>query len=155
MNPGMTNSPRGRPLETNSIDHEVRRYGGQTIAMEMEPQHMQKSKQSSRDVVHDIDFLNRRNGELRLELTFYRECYRHAEKFKKKIAETSQDLLHACIIGLLDIMAFDEIRDLPKAVVDAVDQFRHDQEKAFDDYIAPYKASKSPENNTTWMDGFI
>jgi hypothetical protein len=148
------NSPRGRPLETNTIDHIVRCYGGQTIAIEMEPQYMQKSKQS-RDLVHYIDFLNRRNGELRIELTFYRECYQHAEKFKGKIAETSQDLLHACIIGLLDEMAFDEIRDLSKALVDAVDQLRLDQEKAFNDFIAPYKASKSPQKATMSMDGFI
>jgi hypothetical protein len=154
MDPAINDLPRGRPLETNSIDHIVRCYGGQTIAIEMEPQHMQKSKQS-RDVVHYINFLNRRNGELRLELTFYRECYRHAEKFKEKIAEISQDLLHACIIGLLDEMAFDEIRDLSKAVVDAVDQLRHDQEKAFDDFIAPYKALKSPKNSTMSTDGFI
>jgi hypothetical protein len=146
--------PRGRPLETNSIDHIVRCYGGQTIAIEMEPWRMQKSKQS-RDVVHYVNFLNRRNGELRLELTFYRECYRHAEKFKEKIAEISQDLLHACIIGLLDEMAFDEIRDLSKAVVDAVDQLRHDQDKAFDDFIAPYKASKSPKKTTMSTNGFI
>jgi hypothetical protein len=154
MDPAMKKLPRGRPLEINPIDHIIRCYGGQTMAIGMEPRHMQKSKQSG-DVVHYIDFLNRRNGELRLELTFYRECYRHAEKFKEKIAETSQDLLHTCIIGLLDEMDFDEIRNLSKAVVDAVDQFRHDQEKAFDDYIAPYKASKSPKNNTTSTDGFI
>jgi hypothetical protein len=154
MDPAMNNLPRGRPLETNSIDHIVRCYGGQTIAIEMEPRYMQNSKQP-RDVVHYIDFLNRRNGELRLELTFYRECYRHAEKFKDEIAEVSQDLLHACIIGLLDEAAFGEIRDLSKAVVDAVDQLCHDQEKAFDDFIAPYKASKSPENTTLSTDGFI
>jgi hypothetical protein len=154
MDTPMKNLPRGRPLEINNIDHIVRCYGGQTIAMEMEPRHMQKSKQS-RDVVHYIDFLNRRNGELRLELTFYRECYRHAEKFKEKIAGISQDLLHECIIGLLDDLAFDEIRDLSKAVVDAVDQLCHDQEKAFDDFIAPYKASKSPNKTTMSTDGFI
>lgn len=154
MDPAVKISPRGRPFETNSIDHIVRCYGGQTIAVEMEPQHMQKSKQS-RDIFHYIDHLNRRNGELRLELTFYRECFRHAEKFKGKIAETSQDLLHACIIGLLDEMAFDEIRDLSKAVVDAIEQYRHDQEKAFDDFIAPYRASMSLKNNTLSTDGFI
>jgi hypothetical protein len=154
MDPAMKDLPRGRPLETNSIDHIVRCYGGQTIAIEMEPRYMHKSKQS-RDVVHYMDFLNRRNGELRLELTFYRECYRHAEKFKEKIAGISQDLLHACIIGLLDEIAFDEIRDLSKAVVDAVDQLGHDQEKAFDDFIAPYKALKSPTGSTMSTDGFI
>jgi hypothetical protein len=154
MDPGMTNTPRGRPLETNGIDHIIRCYGGRTIAIEMEPRQMQNSKKS-RNVVRYIDFLNRRNGELRLELTFYRECYRHAEMFQEKIAETSQDLLHACIIGLLDVMAFDEIRDLSKSVVDAVDQFCHDQEKVFDDYIALYKASKSSKHNTTSTDGFI
>jgi hypothetical protein len=84
---------------------------------------MQKSKQS-RDLVHYIDFLNRRNGELRIELIFYRECYQHAEKFKRKIAKTSQDLLHAYIISLLDEIAFNEIRDLSKALIDAVDQLR-------------------------------
>ena len=74
MNPAVRQPPRARPLEANAIDHLVRCYGGQTIAIEMEPRHMQKSKQP-RDVVQYIDFLNRRNGELRLELTFYRECY--------------------------------------------------------------------------------
>ena len=49
---------------------------------------MQKSKQPC-DVVQYIDFLNCRNGELRLELTFYRECYRHVEKFKDKISTIS------------------------------------------------------------------
>jgi hypothetical protein len=154
MDPAANNLPRGRPLETNSIDHIVRCYGGRTIAIEMEPRHMQQSKQS-RGVVRYIDFLNRRNGELRLELAFYRECYQHAENFKGKISETSQDLLHACIIGLLDEMAFDEIRDLSKALVDAVDQLRHNQEKAFDEFIAPFKASKSPNKATMSTDGFI
>ena len=102
MDPAVRQPPRARPLEANAIDHMVRCYGGQTIAIEMEPRYMQKSKQP-RDVVQYIDFLNRRSGELRLELTFYRECYRHAEKFKDKIGTISQDLLHACIVGLTSI----------------------------------------------------
>ena len=88
MDPAMKKLPRGRPLEINNIDHIVRCYGGQTIAIEMEPHHMQKSKQS-RDVVQCIDFLNRKNGELRLELTFYWESFRYAEKFKERIAGIS------------------------------------------------------------------
>jgi hypothetical protein len=115
---------------------------------------MQKSKQS-RDVVQYIDFLNRRNGELRLELTFYRECYQHAEKFKQKISGISQDLLHACIVGLLDDMAFDEIRYLSETVVDAVDQLCDDQERAFDAFVAPYKASTSHKHTTVSKDGWI
>lgn len=154
MDPAVRKLPRGRPLEANTIDHIVRCYGGRTIAIDMEPHYMQKSKHSG-NVVDYIDFLNRRNGELRLELTYYRESYRHAEKFKEKIAEISQDLLHACIVGLLDEMAFDEIRDLSKAVVDAVDQLRHDQKDAFDAFIAPYKAVKSPKNTTLSTDGWI
>jgi hypothetical protein len=154
MEPAVRQLPRGRPLEANAIDHIVRCHGGQTIAIEMEPRHMQKSKQS-RDVVQYIDFLNRKNGELRLELTFYRECYRHAEKFREKIGIVSQDLLHACIVGLLDEAAFDEIRDLSKTVVEAVDQLRHDQEEAFDAFIAPYKALKSPKKATMSTDGWI
>jgi hypothetical protein len=146
MDPAMKNSPRGRPLEINKLDHIVKCHGGQTIAIEMEPQHMRNSKQS-RDVDQYIDFLTRKNGDLRLELTFYRECFGHAERFKEKIAEISQDLLNKCIIGLLDEeVAFDEIRDLSTVVVDAVDQLCHDQEKAFDAFIAPYKAFKSPKS---------
>lgn len=115
---------------------------------------MQKSKQS-RDAVQYIDFLNRRNGELRLELTFYRECYRHTEKFKQKITDISQDLLHACIVGLLDEMAFNEILGLSQAVVNAVDQLRDDQANAFDAFVAPYKALKSSKNNTLLKGGWI
>ncbi|CAN9212164.1 unnamed protein product [Alternaria alternata] len=105
---------------------------------------MQKSKQP-RDVVQYINFLNRRNGELRLELTFYQEYYQHAEKFKDKISTISQDLLHACIVSLLNKTAFNEVRDLSKAVVNAVDQLRHNQEEAFNAFIAPYRAAKSPK----------
>ena len=90
-----------------------------------------------------------------VELTFYRECYRHAEKFKDKVGTISQDLLHACIVGLLDETAFDEVRDLSKAVVDAVDQLRHDQEEAFDAFIAPYRAAKSPKKAAMSTDGWI
>jgi hypothetical protein len=120
----------------------------------MEPHYMQKSKQSG-DVVDYIDFLNRRNGELRLELTYYRESYRHTEKFKEKISEISQDLLHACIVGLLDEKAFDEIRDLSKSIVDAMDHLHYDQEKGFNDFITPYKAIKSPRNTAMSTNGWI
>jgi hypothetical protein len=125
MDPAIKKLSRGRPIEINNIDHIVRCYGGQTIAIEMEPQHMQKSKQS-RDVVQYIDFLNQKNGELRLELTFYQECFRHAEKFKERITGISQDLLHECIIGLIDNVAFDEILTLSDVVVEAVDELCHD-----------------------------
>ncbi|EUC27562.1 hypothetical protein COCCADRAFT_9876 [Bipolaris zeicola 26-R-13] len=154
MDSAVRKVPRGRPLEANNVDHIVRCYGGQTIAIEMEPHHMQKSKQP-RDLVQYIDFLNRRNGELRLELTFYRECYRHAEKFKEKITGISQDLLQACIIGVLDGIDFGEIRDLSNAISDSVDQFDYDHEQAFDAFIAPYKASKSPTKTTVSTNGWI
>ena len=154
MDPAKRQLPRGMPLEANNIDHIVRCYGGRTIAIDMEPHYMQKSKQPG-DVVDYIDFLNRRNGELRLELTYYRESYRHTEKFKEKISEISQDLLHACIVGLLDEKAFDEIRDLSKAIVDAMDHLHYDQEKAFNDFIAPYKAIKSPRSTAMSTNGWI
>jgi len=115
---------------------------------------MQKSKQSG-DMAQYIDFLNRKNGELRLELTFYRECHQHAEKFRDKIGTISQDLLHACIVGLLDEAAFDEIRDLSKAIVDAVDELGRDQEDAFDAFIASYKAPKRKEKTNMSTDGWI
>ncbi|KAL6152700.1 hypothetical protein ACJBU6_07886 [Exserohilum turcicum] len=137
MDPSVRKLPIRRPLEANEIDHIIRCYGGQTIAIEMEPQCMQKSKQS-RDAVQYIDFLNRRN-----------------EKFKQKITNISQDLLHACIIGLLDEMAFGEILGLSQAFVDAVDQLRDDQGEAFDAFVAPYKALNSSKNTTVSKDGWI
>lgn len=154
MDSVLRKAPRGRPLEANNIDHIIRCYGGRTIAIDMEPHHMQKSKQP-KDMIQYIDFLNRRNGELRLELTFYRECYQHAEKFKEKITGISQDLLQACIIGVLDGIDFGEIRDHSNAVSDAVDQYSYAQEQAFDAFIAPYKASKSPTKTTVSIDGWI
>jgi hypothetical protein len=51
--------------------------------------------------------------------------------------------------------AFDEVRDLTKAIVDAVDQLRHDQEEAFDAFIAPYRAAKSPKKAAMSTDGWI
>ncbi|KAJ5025161.1 hypothetical protein J3E73DRAFT_392406 [Bipolaris maydis] len=130
------------------------RENGQTIAIEIEPHHIQKSKQP-RDLVQYIDFLNRRNGELRLKLTFYQEYYQHAEKFKEKITRISQNLLQACIISVLNGIDFSKIRDLSNAVLDAVDQFDYDHKQAFNAFIAPYKASKSPIKTTVSTNGWI
>ncbi|KAF2820774.1 hypothetical protein CC86DRAFT_397703 [Ophiobolus disseminans] len=121
----MENLPRRRALETNSIDYIVRGYGGQTIAIEMEPRNMKKFKQSK-----DL-------------------------KFKEKISETSQALLHSYIIGLLDEMRFEENRDLSKALVDAVDEFHLEQETAFKDFIESYEPPKSSKITTASTDGFI
>ncbi|XP_014553187.1 hypothetical protein COCVIDRAFT_108327, partial [Bipolaris victoriae FI3] len=144
--------PRSRPLKANNINHIIRCYSSTTIAIEIEPHYIQKSKQP-KDIVHYIDFLNRRNRELRFELTFYREYYQHAEKFKKKINRISQDLLQACILSLLNRIAFNEIRDLSNAVSDAVDQLSHNQEQAFKAFIAPYRSSKSLKKTTISIDG--
>ncbi|KAF2818097.1 hypothetical protein CC86DRAFT_399403 [Ophiobolus disseminans] len=141
MNTVAHNRPARRPLEVNNIDHIIRCYGGRTIANDMEPNRMQHSKRSE-DLTQYIDFLCRRNGELRLETTFYRKCFENAEKFKEKVVEISQDLLHQCIIGLLDDAAFDEIRDMSKSIVDAVEEFQNDQELAVDAFVAPYKGSR-------------
>jgi hypothetical protein len=43
MDPSPT-SPRRRPLEVNEIDYALRRYGGSTIALEMELMHMEHLK---------------------------------------------------------------------------------------------------------------
>lgn len=136
----MQNTPRPRPLEVNDIDHTIRCHGGRTVATDMEPSRMFHSKRSE-DIVQYIDFLNRRNGELRLEVTFYRDCYSYSEKFKETIAKISQDLLHECIIGLLDDTAFDEIRTISRSIIEAVEKLRGEQKKAFDTFVAPYRAS--------------
>jgi hypothetical protein len=146
--------PHPRPIEVNDIDHAIRCYGGRTIATDMEPSRMHHSKRSE-DITQYIDFLNRRNGELRLEATFYRECFQHAEKFKGTIVNLSQDLLHECIIGLLDDTALDEVRVIAKSLVDAVDDFRHDEKDAYDAFIAPYKGSKIVLNTNMSADGTI
>ncbi|KAF1967666.1 hypothetical protein BU23DRAFT_583702 [Bimuria novae-zelandiae CBS 107.79] len=136
--------PRARPLEINPIDHIIRCYGGRTIALDMEPNHMGHAKRHE-DWIQYINFLNQKNGDLRLEITFYRECFQHAEKFKDKINSLSQDLLHECIIGLLDTTSLEEIRVISKRFLEAVDELRGSQKKAFDEFIAPYRsAQKTP-----------
>jgi hypothetical protein len=115
---------------------------------------MKHSKQLE-DITSYIDFLNRRNGELRLEATFYRQCFEHAEKLKERIVETSQDLLHACIIGLVDNTAFDDIRNISQLLVNAVEEFRSDKKDAFNAFVAPYKGSKVVSLPNTSADGWI
>jgi hypothetical protein len=114
-----------------------------------------KHSKRSEDITQYIDFLNRRNGELRLEATFYRECFQHTEKFKEKIVKISQDLLHECIIGLLDDTAFDEIRNISKAIVDAVEELRRDEKQAIDAFIAPYRGSRIVSRPAMSSDGWV
>jgi hypothetical protein len=115
---------------------------------------MQHSKRSE-DITQYIDFLNRRNGELRLEATFYRECFKHATKFKGKVIHISQDLLHKCIISLLDDSALDEIREISKLLVDAVEEFSRDEKNALDEFIAPYKGPKIASYPSMSTDGWV
>jgi hypothetical protein len=154
MDPITQNLPSARPFEVNEIDHVVRSYGGRTIATDMEPSRMQYAKRSE-DITQYIDFLNRRNGELRLEVTFYRECFKYAEKFKENVVEISQDLLHECILGLLDDTALDEIRNISKLLVDAVEELRRDKKNAFDAFIAPYKGSRVVSQPTMSANGWV
>jgi hypothetical protein len=154
MNSGTHKLPHPRPFEVNNIDHAIRCYGGRTIATDMEPDRMQHSKRSE-DITQYIDFLNRRNGELRLEATFYRKCYQNAEKFRDNIAKISQDLLHECIIGLLDDTAFDEIRAISKSIVDAVEESHRDEKNAFDAFVAPYRGSITVPRSSMSANGMI
>jgi hypothetical protein len=154
MSPAAQNLPHPRPFEVNDIDHAIRCYGGRTIATDMEPSRMQHSKRSE-DITQYIDFLNRRNGELRLEATFYRECFKHATKFKGKVIHISQDLLHEYIISLLDDSALDEIREISKLLVDAVEEFSRDEKNALDEFIAPYKGSKIASYPSMSTDGWV
>lgn len=130
-----TKPPRARPLEINPIDHIIRCYGGRTIALDMEPNYMNHAKR------HKDWILSQKNGEMRLEITFYRECFQHTEKFKDKITSLSQDLLHECIIGLLDTTSFEEIRILSKRFLAAVDELCESQKKALDAFIATYRSA--------------
>ena len=132
-------SPRGRPLEVNEIDHALRRYGGSTVALEMEPMQMEHSKRRE-NIQQYLDSLSRKNGQLRLEITFYRECFKQAERFKDQVYGLSQNLLHECIIGLLDDAAFDEIRDISNSLHEALEVFRKKQKKAYRAFVAPYKS---------------
>jgi hypothetical protein len=141
-------SPRRRPLEVNEIDHALRHYGGSTIALEMEPTHMEHSKRRE-DTQQYLDSLSRQNGQLRLEITFYRECFKHAERFKDQVYGLSQNLLHECIIGLLDDAAFDEIRNISNSLHDASELFRKKQKKAFKAFVVPYRLKDTESRDTS------
>lgn len=98
-----------------------------------------------------LDFLNRRTGELRLELAFYRAYYEHGKHFEHKIDKISQDLLHESIISILDDSDWTKVREIARAIVVAMDEFSQKQKEALDAYIAPYKASHvvSPDQSST------
>lgn len=132
-------SPQGRPLEVNEIDHLLRCYGGSTVALEMEPTKMQQSKRPE-NIQRYLDTLSRDNGQLRLELAFYRDCFKHSERFKDTVSILSQDLFHECIIGLLDDAAIDDIKVLSEELHSAVEILRANQSKALSAFIAPYEA---------------
>ncbi|OAL56164.1 hypothetical protein IQ07DRAFT_608278 [Pyrenochaeta sp. DS3sAY3a] len=143
-----------RPLEINSIDHIIRCYGGRTVASEMDPGYMQHSKRPE-DLAQYISYLNRRNGELRLEITFYRQCFEHSQALREKLSSLSQDLLHECIIGMLDDAAFEDIKNISKSISLALDNFAEDQQKAFDAFIAPYVACRRTPRPGISLDGPI
>lgn len=113
---------------------------------------MQHSKRSE-DMTQYIDFLNRRNGELRLEVTFYRPCFQNSERFRESIAELSQDLLHECIIGLLDDTAFEEVRAISKSLVKAVENLDTLNTEAFEAFVAPCRASRLASSFHSQADG--
>jgi hypothetical protein len=70
MNRATQKLPQLRPFEVNEINHAIRCYRGRTIALDIEPSRIKYSKQLE-DIILYINFLNQRNGELRLEVIFY------------------------------------------------------------------------------------
>jgi hypothetical protein len=154
MKPASHCTPYPRPLEINDIDHAIRCHGGRTVATDMEPGRMAHSKRSE-NFTQYLDFLNRRIGELRLELAFYRAYYEHGKHFEHTIDKISQDLLHETIISILDDSDWSQVREIARAIVVAIDEFAEKQKEALDSYIAPYKASNlvtSDHSSTTeWI----
>jgi regulator of replication initiation timing len=120
------------------------------MALEMDPQYMHASKRLQ-SIHQHVEHLSRKNGQLRLEVAFYRECFQHAERFKDTVTQLSQDLLHECIIGLLnsapleDVQinsgsALDEIKNISRSLSNAVDDLQRKQNEALGTFVAPYRA---------------
>jgi len=130
-------SPRRVALEVNAIDELVRCHGGITLALEMNPSTMAKGKRHRSTTKHIHD-LSRRNGELRAELSFYRDCYGHAEKFKDIVQFNSQELLHECIVSIIDSPDLERIRDIASAITTALEELQNKQTQAFEAFLEPY-----------------
>jgi hypothetical protein len=56
------------------------------------------------------------------------------------MSKLSQDLLHECIIGLIDDTAFDRIKDISHSILGAMETLCEEQNRALDTFITPYKA---------------
>lgn len=132
-------------LEVNEIDDFVRRHSGTTIALEMSASRTHSSKRQE-DTLEHFYYLSRTNGELRAELLFYRQCFANAERFKHKVEKQAQDLLHECIIALVDKVDLENIRSISIDMTNGLEelQVRHDQAfQIFKSFIVP---RDSPEN---------
>ena len=127
-----------RPLQTNDVDHLIRTYGGSTLALEME-EHQMKHTKCSRSIAQHLEDLTRKNGALRAEIAFYRECYQGSEKLMHGVTTITQDLLDQCIIGLLDNAAFGEIRELVGMLYQSAEEYRRLRQRALSQFICLYK----------------
>ncbi|KAF2008334.1 hypothetical protein BU24DRAFT_328654, partial [Aaosphaeria arxii CBS 175.79] len=126
---------RLRPLEANDIDQLVRSNGGCTAAVDMEPLQMWSSKRHE-SAEEYIETLSRINGYLRLEITFYRECFRHAEVFRDTVTQISQELLHQSIISLIADISLNDIRDISRSICTAVDNLQAKQKVTLQNYVS-------------------
>ncbi|KAF1995666.1 hypothetical protein P154DRAFT_444986, partial [Amniculicola lignicola CBS 123094] len=98
-----------RPLEINIINHYIRRCSRRTIAIEIEPRRIGDRKKY-KDIEDYIIMLSYVNSNLQLELAFYRECFKYTIYFREAISKASQDLLHKCIISLVNKPNFKKVK---------------------------------------------
>ena len=102
----------GRPLDVNAVDHRIRCLGGETVALDMEPIQMQRSKRAESPKQH-IEFLSRKVGQLRLEVDFYRRCYRLNKMKDENTAQSYKRLMQQYITFLCaDPSMLGDVRDL-------------------------------------------
>lgn len=134
--------PRKFGLEVNEIDDFVRRHGRSTLALGLRTVQKEKSKHSG-DVNQNIEQLSRTNGELRMEVTFYRECFAIANQFKDKIDMYSQELLFESVIGLVAASDEERLWDISRGIRKELEVYLKHQSRAFDAFAALYRVEES------------
>jgi hypothetical protein len=112
----------------------------------MEPPIMQISKRRSNATQH-IEFLTRRIGELRLEVDFYRKCYKYNQAKDENTEDLYQTLLQHYITFLCADPSFPEdirhhLNEISITVNSILDQKKICQKKqdvALEEFAKPYK----------------
>lgn len=105
---------------------------------------MQTSKRLSHNTLNErLEALSRRNGNLQLELSYYRKSTENAMQLREEIVRISNELLNHCIIAMLSETDFNDIKKTSYSIVNLIEEFDAKQRKAYEELVAPFQSRQT------------